>query len=309
MSTQRPQLPSPSLDRLVVGIDFEAPSLTAVQWLRERFAPDSEMHLVHTVDIPYPGTFLEAPFPSHLEVLEEARKDAEERLREVAVGLPGSRFEIREGSPEEGLCHVAQEIEANLVVVGEHGRGRPRWNLLGSTAERLLHLSPAPVLLARGLLRDPPGHLLVPVDDSGLAAGALAWARFLGHRFEAQVTLLHVVSRAFPGHIQRVSSKETAADLEREMERQAGRWLEEESARAGLTGPRVSRVLRRGSPSYEILSEAARCHGDLIVMGSRGRGAASRWLLGSVAATVIRGGSLPVLVARDSRSAPLEESS
>ncbi|MBM4379962.1 MAG: universal stress protein [Deltaproteobacteria bacterium] len=57
--------------------------------------------------------------------------------------------EVRHGSPADQLLAAAQEKGASLVVVGTTGRGAAGRLLLGSVADRVVHLAPLPVLVAR----------------------------------------------------------------------------------------------------------------------------------------------------------------
>lgn len=58
----------PGLDRVVVGVDFSAPSLAAADWVRLHFAPEASSVLVHAIHIPKPPGFLRSSFPSRDEV-------------------------------------------------------------------------------------------------------------------------------------------------------------------------------------------------------------------------------------------------
>jgi nucleotide-binding universal stress UspA family protein len=58
----------------------------------------------------------------------------------------------------------------------------------------------------------------------------------------------------------------------------------------------VSWYILSGDPGKVILEQAAALRVDLIVMGSHGRKAAARWILGSVAEAVVRHAPCPVLV-------------
>lgn len=52
------------------------------------------------------------------------------------------------GHPSITICEVAKEVQADLIVVGSHGRGFIDRALLGSVAHGVLHRSHIPVLIA-----------------------------------------------------------------------------------------------------------------------------------------------------------------
>jgi nucleotide-binding universal stress UspA family protein len=58
---------------------------------------------------------------------------------------------IRRGI-DELIAAAATEVDADLIVVGTHGRGAAASAVLGSVAKRLLHVAPCPVLVV------PPAH-------------------------------------------------------------------------------------------------------------------------------------------------------
>ena len=83
-------------------------------------------------------------------ILDEARK----RVEKEGVPVDGKLFE----SLELRLCErVVEQIEAwqaDVVVIGTHGRRGVRRMLLGSDAELIVRTATVPILLVRG---DPPG--------------------------------------------------------------------------------------------------------------------------------------------------------
>ena len=64
------------------------------------------------------------------------------------------------------------------------------------------------------------------------------------------------------------------------------------------TGLAVDTAVREGDPRTEIVREALEWHADLILVGSHGRTGVRRWLLGSVAESVVRHAPCSVEVAR-----------
>lgn len=69
----------------------------------------------------------------------------------AAIGLDPSIVERRlvEGSSGQMICHVADEVDADVVVVGSHGRGFLKRVLIGSISEYVVHHCRRPVLVVR----------------------------------------------------------------------------------------------------------------------------------------------------------------
>jgi len=81
------------------------------------------------------------------------RAEAESALAVVAAELdawgPPVRQRIRSGSPANEIIKAARQLDAGLVVVASGGRGLSDTILLGSTAQRVQHSAPCPVLVVR----------------------------------------------------------------------------------------------------------------------------------------------------------------
>jgi nucleotide-binding universal stress UspA family protein len=54
------------------------------------------------------------------------------------------------GSAWQNILSVAKELKADVIVLGTHGRSGVMHALLGSVAEKVVRLSPVPVLTVRG---------------------------------------------------------------------------------------------------------------------------------------------------------------
>ena len=81
--------------------------------------------------------------------------DYEEQLREalrryeVPQGVQ-PEYRLEEGPPAEGICRVAAELPADLIVMATHGRTGLRRLLMGSVTEQVLRQAPRPVLSVSG---------------------------------------------------------------------------------------------------------------------------------------------------------------
>ena len=70
------------------------------------------------------------------------------RHQTEAAGVP-SRGEMVNDRPSAGLVQVADDVDAEMIVVGSYGEKPFKGALVGSTAHKLLHLSERPVLVVR----------------------------------------------------------------------------------------------------------------------------------------------------------------
>ena len=81
------------------------------------------------------------------------RREAQAAAERVAAALRGTAPQvntlIRSGSPADEIIRVANEIGADLIVVGGQGKSAVGAILLGSVAYRVLHHALCPVLVAR----------------------------------------------------------------------------------------------------------------------------------------------------------------
>ena len=85
------------------------------------------------------------------------REAAENAVATVAAEFDGwgpkVHKRVRSGSPANEIIKVAKEYDAGLVVVAAGGRGISSSVLVGSTAQRVQHYAPCPVLVVRPVPR------------------------------------------------------------------------------------------------------------------------------------------------------------
>ena len=290
--------------KLVVGLDFSDTSIEAARWVTRFFAPSAQVVLAHAVepaDRPRFGLrVLPAPDIVERAAQDFARHRANELMRELSQ-VADVRAEIRVGKASQVILDVAREIGAELVVIGPHG-GRPHtMKFLGSTADRVVRLSPVPVLVATHPPASAPRNILVPVDDVSVTPELLAWVRELAESFGAGVTLMHVWSDAVYSHVASMAhatagdEDEAKAEIRSELSAEGARWLDELAA-TGFDRNRVNAVVLHGNPGDVTLDRANTTRADLIAMGRHGSGLVAPALLGSTVGTVLHGARCPVLV-------------
>lgn len=289
---------------VVIGMDFSDTSIEAARWITSYFAPSAEVVLVHAIEPTSRSRFGGRAVPSP-EIVERAAEDfARYRLGELKRELPpGSNVcaKIRVGRAYEVILDLATETRADLVVIGPHG-GRPHtMKFLGSTADRVVRLSPVPVLVATHPPPHPPRRILVPVDDASVTPDLLDRAGEIAESFDAGVTLLHVWSNAVYGHVASMSyatagsEEEAKEEIRSEYAAEGTRWLED-LAGTGLRPDRVNTIVLHGNAGDVTLEVAKTVGADLIALGRRGSGLVAPALLGTTVGTVLHGARCPVLV-------------
>ena len=217
-----------------------------------------------------------------------------ERLGADGPDLAGSKVKI--GAPHRILVETAEEMGADLIVVGATGSGPFAAELLGSTADRVLRKAPCPVLIVRGELPVPPRRVLAPVDLSTLSGdsfrcGLQLLARLVGSaEVQVQAVLALSLLDALAFRQRTGMSVEQAAQ---HVGAQLQRFVLEN--RSDLPFPVETAVLP-GEPRLEILREVEEHPVDLLILGTHGRGGMDRLVLGSVASTVARKAPCSVLV-------------
>jgi nucleotide-binding universal stress UspA family protein len=142
--------------RIVLGFDDSPHAQAALQWIRDRKWPgDTRVVVVSAVRAPvtaYAEVYAPAvPFPA--EVVEQMTRHHEELCMRAEDQLRQSGFtcaaKVLQGDPREVLVETARAENADLVVVGSHGRTGLAKLVLGSVASHVVAHAPCDVLVVK----------------------------------------------------------------------------------------------------------------------------------------------------------------
>lgn len=202
--------------------------------------------------------------------------------------------EVREGLPHTVITGYADEIDADLIALGTHGRTGIERFLVGSTAERVVNTADVPVLTVRLADDTEPrlNDILVPVDGSTAAENALEYGLDIAERTNASLHAIYVVDETVYefGDV----PKSIVGSL-----RQGGReTLDDATETADAAGVDIETSLLRGVPYRKISEYVTDNDIDFIAMGAYGRGDRERFLLGGTTDKVVRSVEIPVLTVR-----------
>ena len=288
--------------RILVATDGSNDAKAAVAWLRHLPLPaESEMMAITVVTLPVAAVNRAKVDDIRAALIADARRLADD----TASALLSSRVAIGrvvEGDPREEIVTAAREWGADLVVMGARGLSGVARFFLGSVSLAVARHAPCPVLVCKGVPRDVHA-VTVALDGSEHARRALDWLttmlqptpglrmRFLG------VTEPQHYPVSAPGILGTTLRAAVAAvDAERRATLEAQLAAAARSLRARL--PAIETAVVTGAPADAIVRDLERCGTDLVVLGARGAGAATRLLLGSVSEAVLHHAACPVLIVR-----------
>lgn len=303
------------IQRILFATDFSVGTLPArayaAYWTSTFGAELKVLHVFETY--PVLAAYPMAPNPmADTPMIESMQSEVSRRLDQLAnelgrCGVRATSMQVR-GIPSEEVIKAADADRADLIVLGTRGRTGLEHILLGSTAERVVKGAPCPVMTVRSALVAPSHdrpiaikHILVPIDFSDCSLDALEYAIPLAKRFEAPVTIVHVLEWASVGVDFSVVDLAEGTKVRKETETR----LSDLAAVIRAQGLSVETVIRSGGAPADFVLECAGERGaDLIIMGTHGRRGLSRLLVGSVAEGVLRQAACPVMTVKTPKFSP-----
>ncbi|MFN2411184.1 MAG: universal stress protein [Halomonas sp.] len=257
----------------LIAVDF-SPAWPLLRQRLEKLTAWGTNHvtLMYVLSTRYPAS----PEETHRAHYEAKLADLASELATPALSIES---QVRSGEPGAVIAEAAQELNADLVLMG--CRGYSRWHefFLGSTALDAARLTQRPLWL-EPIAEDQGSRdfrlMMLATDGSQAVNGADEMAGKLAAYF--QRTLAVTAACASEG-------------CDREIE-DAQRHL---NTLAEQIEGLETRILD-GDPRNVITAEADREAADLVVIGKRGRNRIHEFLLGSTAENIARDAHCPVLV-------------
>lgn len=239
--------------------------------------------IVYPIDVtgPVPSLFVSST-PEHQARL---RADVEAHVGAILKGAEYT-IEVTTGQPGPRILEVARKTNADLIVMGTHGRHGWRRALVGSVAEGVITASPVPVLtvnreeLRATDIRDVGiARIICPINFTPVASEALLVAAQLARLFSSELIVVHVIE---PGQV-----TDLAAD-----QATVRRWVE----------PKVGtlwtyrELLLRGGPAERVLDSVDDLGADLLVIGAQHKMLRDVTVIGTTSERLVRFAPCPVLV-------------
>jgi nucleotide-binding universal stress UspA family protein len=241
-------------------------------------------------------------------IIEDAVRASQTYLSGVAGSFKGVTVTtlVEKGRAEDTIIEKAGGYKDILIAMATHGRSGLNRFLLGSVAEKVLRGAANPLLLVRATeTAGADGEaalktVIVPLDGSEVAEQALPAAADMAKKLGVEMVLFrayHIPYNAYSGDegFYAVKFDELIAGLREETDE----YLQKKVAEVKRLGvEKVSALSKEGFAGDEIIALGRSTPNGLIAMSSHGRSGVQRWVLGSVAETVVRHTANPVLVIR-----------
>jgi len=286
---------------VVVGIDGSPGSVPALDWAAaEAHRSAARLELVYAEVPTPPAVGMEAAPVAPLSTdpvphfLEEARQ-------RVVVAWPDVQVRAVPMVGNPASCLIARSADADVVVVGAHGRSMVARLLLGSVSHHVATRAACTAVVVRGTAHVATAPVAVGIDDSPTARCALEVAFVQASRRGVPLVVFHAwqdmpatgygLWGTPPG-----LSDELRAEAEALVESTLQGWPEK------YPDVEVHTRLEHSHPVTAVVEESS--HAQLVVLGAHGRGRFAGMDFGSVPSAAVREALCPVMVVRPPKDEP-----
>jgi len=288
-----------SYKRAIVAVDVVSDAAEIVLARAQQVCTGAEVTAVHVVDEGYLYFSDEVAIPGVADLHHKVLQESAQRLEAASEAAGFEHRMLLEGHAANEIRRYAEDQDADVVVMGAHGRHGWRL-LLGSTANAVLHGTVCDVLCVH-VPEDvePFREVLVAVDSSVEAVAILERALEVAEPTGARVSLISVIrplEHSYAG-VDIAAYGDSAVRFAHEAEEQVVAQVDGLADSFGIKG---QRLVRRGHPAEEIRAAADELSADLVVVGTHGRHGFSL-LLGSTANAVLHGAKCDILAVRVGR--------
>lgn len=277
------------MKKLLVATDLSERSAPAVQRAAQLMHKQGggEWTWLHVVDDDAPEDFVTA----HVQRAEALLQEQAQQVAEQAGSRP--RVLVLRGQVEQVITEIAEQLQPDLILVGQHRPGRLLDLFRGTTVARLIRACHVPVLRVANEVRGDYAHTLLALDLSPASLQALQRARELDLLDLEHCDAVYAITPIPVSVVAEVGNNRRLLQAQaREAREQLLRGLEG----VGVSFPEARLHLPLGEPGHALELVRKETAADLLVMGTHARQGIQRFLLGSIASRMLADSHGDVLV-------------
>jgi nucleotide-binding universal stress UspA family protein len=301
---------------VLLAFDGSPHALAAIDLVNDLFAPCVQNQTCTLTAM----TVMPTQYIGGHEEMQASLNQLQQRLEQVGLNVTTI---LRAGNPAASLNAYAEEIQANLIVIGARGRRSAFGILLGGVAQQVVEYSTCPVLVVRAPYRKVQ-HVLALTDGSPHSQHMIEYLAphcpqaEKGERRRcswlpagAQMTIMHILpppispesaSRAwalgpealYPAPIAPID----VVELHKGEVAHGEHILAEAQAIFTAASLPARIIMKEGDAAEEIMQYIEENEVDLIACGSRGLGTVTGWLLGSVSRKLVHYADRSILIVK-----------
>lgn len=288
-------------ETVIVGYNGSEASAEAVGWAaHEAAVRGATLRIVTCVEMPVMAGEAALGWNSGAayEAIREASSTTSEAMTtKVTAEYPDLDVVAEVVPGPAGSAMLTDTAATDLIVVGASSREGAAAFWLGTTPRQLVHNSPCPVVVVRGAAtRGAPDRIVVGIDGSATSDAAVVWAADEADRHEVNLHMVHGWSYAYAPVDASATQARDLTEVDADCTLNRSMELARERCGATVTGQLVE------TSAVTALLEELR-DGDLLVLGSHGRGGLRARLLGSTVNSVLDSAAVPVVVVRPTPAA------
>lgn len=278
------------IKKILIPVDFSETSLLAIEHGRILAKMlKADVILLHCDE---KAAASHAAMDAETEVVDKGGSGSGKRLDELA-----SSFEkedkvnvismVKKAKPSRGIVKTVEENNIDLIVMGTHGIGGFEEFFMGSTAHKIVNLSPCPVLSVQTHASPTRfGTIVLPIDDTMQSRQKVVMALSIASAFKATVHLLGLPLDHHPEQIKKFNVKLDT--------------VEDRIKQAGL--PFVRKVIQADNVAVEVMKYSDEVKADLTVIMTDHESHLTGIFLGAFAGQIVNHSKVPVLSIRPSEA-------
>ncbi|MFN4355301.1 universal stress protein [Parvibaculum sp.] len=250
----------------------------------------ARIKIVHVVDDDQPAVLADMEALRSADLLTESVRPHSERFSVTP------EIEILRGIESEAIRIAADQMNADLLVLGAHRRQFLRDVFTGTTVERVIRTCERPVLMVRLDIEETFEKAVAAIDLSKPSIDALEFASSVSFFGCSSLMLLHAYLPLASGFMRYASVEEDRIeDYARALASEARSALENIARTMPLAGLKPELLIEEGAAAEVIAGVISRKSPQLVVLGTTGNSILKNLVIGSVANAVLRDAECDVL--------------
>jgi nucleotide-binding universal stress UspA family protein len=250
---------------------------------------DAQLFIIHVIASP----FIESPYlkPKDDNEIKNAIIDEIDSLN-TKYKLEYNLF-IEHGNVADMIIYKAKQLEADLIVVGCHGKADIDSNYFGTTTLKLIQRTHLPVLVVKNEVKGIYQRMIVPTDMSDSSKESILFANTLFTKPTRKYLFAHEIFTKLSSMTYHIS-EEQRQSINIELEMTARAKLKAFVKDVG--GGDMDFIHYKASVNEDLLNYIIKDQADLLVLGSKGVNNLNSFVFGSTASFLLHMSPTDVLV-------------